>query len=153
MRFYSLLFLILSLIQTSLLPADFNLNLMLLVLISKSFISYELKNYYIALIGGLLLGYFQSVNLGFWALIYITVVLLTHFIRRLPISANSLTVIPVSLILITLVTLAESLYLKQSINFLQILMQAILMLPIFGAVRLWEERFVPKGEIKLKIKS
>lgn len=153
MRFYSVLFLILSLVQTSLLPTNVNLNLILLVLVSKSFISYELKNYYLALAGGLLLGYFQSVNLGFWALIFLAIVLLTHFLRRLPISANSLTVIPISIFIIVLAAFTESLYLDQSFNILQIVIQAILMLPIFGAVRLWEERFVPKGEIKLKIKS
>lgn len=147
MKVYFLLLTLIALFQTSFLPV----NLCLLVIIAKSFASYDKENYYLAFFTGIMLGILSPVNLGFWALVFLIVVYLTHLARKLPITANNLTILPVSFVIILTVTLLESIILKQKINIRIIFIDTMLMLPLFIFVKIWEERFVVKDELKLKL--
>lgn len=149
MRLFIFLLLLSAFLQTSFLQ----INLCLILLISRSFAYEESENYYAALFGGLLLGFLSTANLGFWPIVFLLVVKLAHLIRRLPITANFLTVIPASLLIILVSSYVESLSYKTTINFVLIVLEAVLALPIYLLIRYWEERFVVKPELKLKIRG
>lgn len=149
MRVYLLALILIALIQSSLLP----INLCLCAIIAKSFASYGKENYYLALITGITLGILSTINLGFWALILLIVVWITHLVRKLPITTNYLTILPVSFGIILVVTLLESFFLNQKINYWIIIIESVLTLPLFVLIKIWEERFVVRDDIKLKLKS
>lgn len=148
MKIFILILLLAALIQTSFLPV----NLCLLILICRSFTLYAKNNLTLALITGLILGILSPVNLGFWPLIFLIVVFITHLIRKLPVTTG-FTIIPAAFVLILLVSFIESIFLKQQINIKTIILSTLLSFPIFLTVKLWEERFVPNSEIKLKLKK
>lgn len=149
MRVYLSALILIALIQSSLLP----INLCLLAIIAKSFARHGKENYYLALLAGITLGILSTVNLGFWALIFLIVVWITHLVRKLPITANFFTILPVSFGIILIVTLLESFFLNQKINNWIIIIESILTLPLFVLIKIWEERFVVRDDIKLKLKS
>lgn len=149
MRVYLIALILLALVQSSLLPV----NLCLLFIIAKSFAKYGKENYYLGLLAGITLGILTTANLGFWALIFLMVVYTTHLVRKLPITANFLTILPVSFGIILIVTLVESFFLSQKINNWMIIIEPVLTLPLFILIKIWEERFVVRDDIKLKIKS
>lgn len=147
MKIFTFLLILSVFFQTAFLPV----NLCLILLISRSFAYEESKNYLAAILAGLFLGLLSSINLGFWPIVFLLTVKLVHIIRRLPIAANFLTVIPTSFVIIMLNFYAESLIFGTRINFAKIIWETALTLPFYILVRFWEERFVVKPEMKLKI--
>lgn len=149
MKLYLPILLLSALIQTSFLP----LNLCLIFLICKSFETYDQANFYLAFIAGLMLGILGAVNLGFWPLTFLMVVWITHTLKKLPLVANFLIILPISFLIISLVSFTQSLIFAQKLPISLIAVETILTLPALLAVRFWEERFIPKNEIKLKLKQ
>lgn len=111
----------------------------------------EKQNYYLAFAAGLLLGFLSTQNVGFWALIFIFVVKVVHMIKKLPFTANTITILPVSFILTAAVSLLESFIFSSGFNIYSPILAAIFSLPILIAIRFWEERFTVRPGIKLKI--
>ncbi len=149
MKTYLLVLFLAALIQTAFLP----INLCLLIVLARSFAVYEKSNFYMALFSGVILGILSSVNIGIWALIFLMVVFLIHLIRKLPITANNLTIVPISFLVIAAVTLIKSLIFSEQSNFVTVGIETLVTLPIFILVKIWEERFVVKSDIKLKLKG
>lgn len=149
MKLFILTIVVASLFQTSLLPV----NLVLLLLLTRSLITDERSNLWSAFFAGVLLGLLSGANLGFWAVIFLVVVKLAVIIKQLPIQINLRTVLPISLGIIVLVNLVEWWFLKVSLSQLKVLTEALLSLPIYVIVGWWEERFVVAPAVKLKLRS
>jgi len=149
MKFFILILIISIFLQTSFVPV----NLALILLLSRAYVVDEKMNLYLAFISGIMLGILSSQNIGFWPLIFLVVVKIVGLMRRLPISANFLTILPVSFLLIGLVDLAKSFILNQTFNWNLFLVEVIVTLPIYILVSFLEDRFVPKADIKLKIRN
>lgn len=143
------LFIIAAFIQSSFLP----LNLVLIMLICRSLVIEETVNYYLALGSGLLLGILSPLNLGFWPLLFIVIVKLVQLLRKLPVLANLFTVLPISFLILTAVLYLQQLFFGQSIDFKLVVIETLLVLPTFIFFRFWEERFIIKPELKLRIKN
>lgn len=147
MRLFIFALVLAAFLQTSFLQFP----LCLAMLICRSFVVDEKQNYYLAFAAGLLLGILSTQNVGFWALTFLVVVKLVHTIRKLPFTANSITILPISFILCTAVNYLESFIFNSSFNIINPILATVFSLPILIAIKFWEDRFTPRSEIKLKI--
>lgn len=147
MKTFIVVLILAALMQASFLP----INLVLLLLISRSLISYGKENLYLAFFSGILLGLLLSVNVGFYSLIFVIFIQALRMMRRLISSANFLVVIPLSFVILLVMSLLEQVFLKQSLNFSLILVETVLSLPVYILVRFWEERFMVAPPLKLKV--
>lgn len=136
-------------IQTSFL----DINLCLMLIIARSFVVDRPSSYIVAFGGGLILGLLSGQNLGYFASIFLVTTKLIQIFKRLPISSNFLTVIPVAAVILLVFEGFEALVFRQTFNPLKTILESITILPIYALVRFWEERFIVKHEIKLKIKG
>lgn len=137
-----------SFLQTTIISVD----LILIILICRSYIKISRSNLYLALIFGLLISHLRLINLGFDSLIYLFVVQITQILSKSRLAGNSLLVIPLNFLMLTLSQFTNSLFLHQSLDlFPGVLIGTGVSLPIFFALKVWEERFIAGGDIKLKV--
>lgn len=141
-----------ALVLATFLQASFlSVNLLLLVLIARSFITNDQKNFYLAFGFGLLLTLLIGKPLGSLSLLYLVLLTGVRFIKRTPLASRWLVILPLGFILLTASHLFENLVFKSSLSLQNLLIETAMILPIYFAVRFWEERFVPRQEIRLKI--
>lgn len=110
------------------------------------------SNLYLAFFGGILLGLLMSVNIGFYTLLFIIIVEILRMLRRFAISANILVVPPITFVFLLVISYLEQLFFHQTFSLGNLIVQALLALPIYILVRFWEERFVVAPPLKLKIR-
>ncbi|MCL5784727.1 MAG: hypothetical protein M1142_05235 [Patescibacteria group bacterium] len=139
--------LFLSFLQGAWLPV----NLVVIVIVCRSFIVEEKANYYLAFAFGLLLSLLLGHNLGTLSLTYLILVKLTHFIRKTEFASHWLVILPLLFISLIIDQLAQSNIFSYQINFGAIFPGMIFALPAYFIVRIWEERFIPKAGIRLKV--
>lgn len=149
MRLLVAILIIAAFLQTTFLP----LNLVLLILILRSYIKVDKQNLILAFGFGILISLLEQNPLGIHSIIYLFLVQLTHLLAKTPISRNLLGVVPLTLVLLTIDHLLTSFASGQTIQIVpaQLLVESILSLPIYIVLRVWEERFIVKPDIKLKI--
>lgn len=139
-----------SFLQTTILSID----LVLLVLIFRSYIVSDRSNLYLAFFFGLLISHLSGTPLGIQSLIYLIVVQLIRIITRIPALNSILTIIPLTFIALALNSAIFAFINGVSVQIWpEILLESIAALPIYLLIRFWEERFVVRPEIKLKISS
>jgi len=149
MKFYILLLIIGGFLQTSFLP----LNLILILIIGRALVTDDLANYYLAFFGGIFLSILAVTNLGFWPLALLTVVKLAYLSKKLPLSKNGLTAFAIGLILIFGIDFGEAKILQRSFQLNRAIIEAVLLVPIYYFLKFWEQRFIVKPEVKLKIRN
>jgi rod shape-determining protein MreD len=139
---------IVCLLQAAVIP----LELVLIVLICRSYIRAEKQNLYLSFGFGLLLSHLNSTVLGFQSIIYLILIAFAGSLAKSRLTANPLLIIPLSFILVSLNEIFISLFTHQSFQlFPKVFIEASISLPILFIVRLWEERFVARRDIKLKM--
>ncbi|TSC88256.1 MAG: Uncharacterized protein G01um10147_161 [Microgenomates group bacterium Gr01-1014_7] len=148
MKTLILILIILSFIQTTIL----SLNLVLIILIARSLIRPERNNLTAVFCFGLLISHLTLQPLGYLSLIYLILVQATLVLSKSRLSANPFLIIPLTGVLSTLNLTAVALLAHQSTVLMpQIFIESFLALPIFYSLRLWEERFIVRKEIKLRV--
>src|SRR5260221_1034153 len=148
MKTFILILIIYSFLQIFFIP----INLVIILLISRSLSLIDQANLAAAFLGGILLGLLSAANLGFWALVFLMVVKLIELIKKLPFSVNILTIIPVSLLLILVVEYSQQLLLGQTLSFTKVIVETVLVLPTYFVFNLLERgTFTP--ELKLRRQS
>lgn len=148
MKTLIIILILLSFIQSTIIP----LNLVLIILICRSFIISEKSNFYLAFAFGLLISFLNSNILGLQSIIYLLLIALTQILSKSRLTANYLLIIPLNLVLLSINNVASSLSMLQSIHLWpQVVIEAILSLPTLYLIKIWEERFVVRKEIKLKL--
>jgi cell shape-determining protein MreD len=147
MKLFIFIICLLVFVQTSFVP----LNLCLILLICRSYASPQKSNYYLALIAGILLGILTAFNIGFYALIFVITVFLMHSLRQLPITGKFITIFPATLTALIVVMWIENLVYHLPHNWWYPMWGSILALPIFFVIREWEDRFIVKTGIKLRV--
>ena len=149
MKLLTPLLIIAALVQTSFLPV----NIVLVILICKSYLYEEKSNYFLAFLGGIILSVLSSSNLGFWPLILLLVVKTSHILRKLPIVTSIFTAsILVGIILILLAFMEQFLF-KKSIAVKEIIWGTLFSLPIYFILQIWQDRLLFRHDIKLKIRN
>ncbi len=149
MKLFFLIFILAAFIQTSFLE----INLCLMLIIARSFVVERPSNYVVAFGGGIILGLLSGQNLGYLAVIFLITTKLIQIFKKLPISSNFLTVIPISAVIMIIFAWVELLLFNHTVNLIKVVLESILILPIYALVRFWEERFIVRHEIKLKFKG
>jgi hypothetical protein len=142
-----------SFLQGALLPFD----LMLLILTVRSFVVDEKLNYWLAFGFGLLLSLLLGFPLGSLSLIYLLATAVVYSVKRTEFASNWLIVVPLVVILLIVDSLLQNLLMSSGftsgISVSVLLAEVFLVLPIYFLIRFWEERFIPKKDIRLKVKS
>lgn len=147
MRILFFILLLISFLQTTILPV----NLLLLILVIRSFMVRGKENLYLAFIFGMLISHLQFAPWGFYCLFYLVSVQGASLWSKFPISSHILVIFSYSIVILILNQFATSLVLKSSFNLHQVLIEALIFLPIYLLIRIWEERFTVKPDIVLKI--
>lgn len=147
MRLFLLLIVLFAFLQSAFL----NINLVLVVLIARNLYLDSRENLWLAFLGGLVLSFLTQTNLGYWPLILIMVVKLGQLLRKLPVSFNPLMVFLAGGFQILLVVLLNKFFLNERIELYPHVLEAVLVVPAYFLIRFWEERFVTKGVIRLKV--
>lgn len=148
MKTFIVVAIIASFLQSTILP----LNLVLIILICRAYIRTEKVNLFLAFIFGLLVAHLTLHPLGLESLIFMIVIQVTQMMSRSPFSTHALLIIPLSFILLSSDLVAISILTQKSIHLMpQVAIESLLSLPIFYLVRVWEERFIIRKEIKLKV--
>lgn len=148
MKTLVIILILISFLQATILP----LELVAIILICRSYIKADRVNLYLAFAFGLLISHLTLTSLGLNSLIYLFLIQITRILSKTRLAGNLLLIVPLAAILLSVNELL-SLFLIQKAFFLSpnILLESLLSLPILYAVRLWEERFIIRKEIKLKI--
>lgn len=148
MKTLILILIIIAFLQTTILPID----LILIILICRSYIKINKSNLYLAFTFGLLVSHLNLTTLGIDSLIYILAVELTEILSKSRLAGNSLVIIPVSLLLISVFHFLSSTFLHQALFSLpKVLIESLISLPVLYILRIWEERFIVRKEIKLRV--
>lgn len=141
----SLLFL--SFLQGALVP----LNLVLIFLIVRTFIVDDRENLWLAFGFGLLLSVLLGYPLGTLSLLYIVAVVPVQLIKRTHLASYWLAIIPLSFLVLLFDRLIVWVTTGTSFNLWWVAGEVALIVPSYFIVRLWEERFVARKDIRLKV--
>lgn len=148
MKTLILILIIISFIQNTILPV----NLVLIILIVRAVIRPEKNNLILAFVFGLLSSHLSLQTAGLQSLIYLCLVQITQVLSKSRISAHPFLIIPLTVFLSAVNLIIVSLFNRQSIQLMpQVIIESIFSLPIFYLLRLWEERFIVRKEIKLRV--
>lgn len=128
-------------------------NLVILIIVCRSFIVPEKENYYLAFFFGLLSSFLAGYQLGILSMIYLIIILAINIFRKLQFATHPLIVIPVAGGALLIDAAIKSFMFSSSVNYWSIIAQVVLVIPIYFIVLFWEERFIPKKDIKLKVKE
>ena len=147
MKTLIIILIIAAFLQTTILHID----LVLLILICRAYIRPDKANLYLAFAFGLLTSHLNLTGLGFQSLVYLTIVTATQVLSKSNLAGNPLLIVPISLVFLFLNQVASLYISHQTLELSGLVFAGILSLPILYLVRLWEERFIVRKEIKLKM--
>lgn len=148
MKTLILVLIIAAFLQSTILP----INLVLTILICRSFIKLDKANLSLAFSFGLLDSHLNLLPLGLNSLIYLILIQITQSLSGSRLAGNLLLIAPLSLVLLAVYQLVISLSLQQTPQiFPRVFWESLVALPVLYLVRLWEERFIVRKNIKLKI--
>lgn len=138
---------LLSFLQSALIP----FNLVFLVIITRSFITAEKTNYWLAFWFGILLSLLIGLPLGPLSIIYLLSAGLVQAIKKAQFASHWAVILPLSVVLLFFDHGIRSILMGSSFAPGPVLVQSALVLPVYFIVRVWEERFIPRAEIRLKV--
>ena len=147
MKALIIVLIIAAFLQATILPLD----LILIILTCRSFIKSGKSNLYLAFASGLFLGHLTLTPMGLQSIIFLILIQATESLSKSRLSENPLSLIPICFIAIALNQITLSLFTQSTLQLTPKIYEAILALPIFYFVRFWEERFIVRREIKLRI--
>lgn len=139
---------LLSLLQTTLVPFD----LVLIFLIVHSYISSGKENLYLGFAFGLLISYLSNLSLGTNSLLYLFLIQMTYFYKKLSLSNNIFFSLPLIIGAVSLNSFFISTILHASFNlYPKVLQETAVAVPFYFILKFWEERFTVKQEVKLRV--
>ena len=148
MKTLIIILIIASFLQTTIISLD----LVLIILICRSYVSVFKSNLYLAFFFGLLISYLNLETLGVVSLIYLLIAQVTESLSKIRLAGNSLLIIPITLGLLSLSHILNSIFIQESLQlFPKVFIESLISLPILYMVRRWEERFIVRKDIKLKV--
>ncbi len=148
MIIFIILLILLSFIQSSLLRID----LLAIVLLSRSLLVEDNTNYYLAFGLGLLVSFLQNMDLGLLSIFYLILVKLTYLIKRVPFSTKWFFILPLALLL-TLVQQLLFLIMGTSIDWMSLSIQTLSVIVIYPLIKIWVERIEVKSKSSLVFKK
>lgn len=131
-------FILIVFLQTTIVPV----NLCLSILILRSFLRPEKENLYLSFLLGLLLSFLNNTPLGPYSLLFLGLSEAAQITAKSRLGEHVL-------IAIGLVVFSQAIF--GLFNHSNIFIETFFALPLYFLVKFWEERFIIKPEIKLKI--
>jgi cell shape-determining protein MreD len=111
----------------------------------------EKENLYLAFFVGLLLSHLTSTPLGFYSLMFLSFVQITHLFSKSRFFGNFWSVVPLTLVILSVNALISSYIFHQSLQIWpKVVLESVFSLPLFIVIKFWEERFIVK-DLRLKI--
>ena len=147
MKTLIIILIIVAFLQTTILPVD----LVLIILICRAYIKSEKSNLYLGFAFGLLTSHLNLNLLGFQGLVYLIFIQATESLSKIRLAGNPLLIVPLTLVFLSLNQVAISIVNHATLEFSKVIFASLISLPALYLIRLWEERFVVRKEIKLKI--
>lgn len=147
MKTLILILIISSFLQTTIIPID----LVLLILICRVYVRTDKANLYLGFAFGILVSHLNLTGLGFQSLVYLAIIAATGSLLNLRLAGNPLVVVPISFVFLSINQITNSVVNYQVLELPKIIFASILSLPILYLLRLWEERFIVRKEIKLRV--
>jgi hypothetical protein len=147
MKTFLLVITLFAFLQSAFLPV----NLVLVILIARSLVLDDRENLFLAFFGGLILSFLTQVNLGYYPIVFILIVKLAGVLKKLPVSFNLLMIFLCGILLIALTASLNSFFVSQPLSLYVHIAEAILVMPAYLLVRLWEDRFIAKPHMKLRV--
>ncbi len=136
MKTLIIIFVIASFLEATVLP----LNLSLVILICRAYLKAQKSNLYLAFFLGLLISHLTLGPLGAKSMVYLVFVQITQALSKSPLAGHPLLIVPLTFVLILVYSgLSAAIW------------AAFASLPVFYLLKIWEERFIPAKEIKLRI--
>lgn len=142
-----LLIILLTLIQTTIVPINFALIFVITIAVSRIRIS----NYYYALLAGLLLGLLANRNLGIYPILFLLAVQAGHLLKYLP-SSNFLLILPLAMILLTLLRFVENWWLANPANYPLLVIEIIILIVFWIIWRAIDQRLFNDSDLKLRVR-
>lgn len=148
MKILIVVLIICSFLQSTIIPVDLNL----IILICRSYTRSDKSNLFLAFAFGLLNSYLNLNLLGLQSLIYLVLVSFTQTLSKSRLAGNLLLIMPLVLFSSAVNQVTLSIAGNYSIElFPKIFLESFISLPSLYLIRLWEERFIVKREIKLRV--
>lgn len=147
MKTFLLFLTLFAFLQSAFLPV----NLVLVILIARGLIIDDRENLILAFFGGLILSFLTQVNMGYYPLLFILIVKFASLIRKLPVSFNLLVVFISGGLLLSLAALINSWVIGETLSIYRHFIEAILVIPAYFLIRNWEDRFIVKSHMKLRV--
>lgn len=142
MKTIIVILILLAFIEASIWPLNFGL----IVILTRAFIRQDQVNLILAFGFGLLLSVLQNLNLGLEALLFVLFVEIVYLWGKTTFSENIWSILPVVGILLAVTEIVSG-----TMSLPKMIVEVILILPIYLIIRFWEERFIVHKEIKLKM--
>lgn len=146
MKLVTTVFILTSFLYSSQIPWD----LTLVLLITRSLVLNEKSNYFLAFWFGLLNSYLLNQPLGLLSLTYLLIVFLITSLKRSHLTFNWLNFLLSSAVFVGLQQILK-IATGQSLFLQEVIIQLLLVLPVYFLILLWEERFVVQDEARLKL--
>lgn len=135
-------------LQTSILTWD----LVLVLLICRSYLRVDKTNLVLGFWFGIMVSFLGLGSLGLQAVIYLILIQITQVLSRFPLAGNALLIIPISLVALSLNHIALALFTHQTLQLIPtVIGESLLSLPVLYLLRVWEERFIVRKGIKLRV--
>lgn len=147
MKTFLLVLSLFAFLQSAFLP----INMVLVLIIARSLVVEDRENLFAAFFGGLILSFLAQVNLGYYPLLFIFIVKIAGMLKKLPVSFNYLMVFLSGIFLITIGTLLNSFFIGINFEIYSHIIEAILVLPVYYLIKFWEDRFIVKPHMKLRV--
>ncbi len=127
-------------------------NLVLIILILRSYISGDKYDLYLAFFFGLFMAHLNSLPLGPLSIIYLGLVEMAKILARSHFSQNIFTMIILMSVFLSAFHFLTFLLGYQTFQIWpNIAIEILLSIPLYYLIRIWEERFMFKREVKLKM--
>lgn len=141
---------ILSFLQTTILPVNF----VLIILICRTFIRNDKSNLYLAFGFGLLLSHLSLVLVGSLSILYIILIFFAQLLSTSRFVNNILFLFPFGIFALLADHFAASRLLNTSFSFsFSLFFSFFMIIPVFFLLKLWEERFIVRKDIKLRMRD
>lgn len=148
MKTLIIILIIAAFLETTILPID----LVLIILICRAYIKEGRENLYFAFFFGILISHLTLNLIGVKSILYLVLVQITQILSKSRLAGNSAIIIPLVFVLLLSNQITDLFLLHKSAQiFPKVLIESIISLPILFLVRLWEERFIVKKDIKLRV--
>lgn len=148
MKTIIIILIIAAFLQTTILPLD----LVLIILVCRAYVRSGKGNLYLAFFIGLILSHLNLTPMGIQSILNLAFVQITQMLSKSRLAGNSLVIILLSFGALLTNEVINSLLLNQTLQiFPKVLVESILALPILYLLKIWEERFIVRKDIKLKI--